>query len=230
MIAGIDVAYIATVLPKISAVVPFTILIVLISGTLGLALAICVAAVRVRKTPALYRACGVYLSFFRSTPGIIHLFLVYYGLPLALKLVGVDISDWNRAAFCVLALVLFNGAHMAEYLRPAYLALDPGEREAASSLGMTGFQTFRRVIVPQIVPVIVPGIGTTVIELIKDTSLLFVIGLADIMGKAKNLIATDYGVKKLEVYISVGLVYWALIAVTALAFRAIERKVRHVQA
>jgi L-cystine transport system permease protein len=228
MIAGIDFAYIATVLPRIGSVVPFTVFIVLVSGVLGLILAIAVAAIRIRKIPVLYPVSGVYLSFFRSTPGIIHLFLVYYGLPIILRLAGIEIGDWNRAVFCILALVLFNGAHMSEYLRPAYLSLDAGEREAAASVGMTGFQTFRRISIPQILPMILPGVGTTVIELIKDTSLLFVIGLADIMGRAKNLIATDYGVKKLEVYISVGLVYWALISVTALAFRTLEKKVNHV--
>lgn len=224
MLLGIDLVYILKILPKFIGVVPYTLLIITISGMLGLLLAIIITTIRIKKIKIVNELTGVYISFFRSTPGIIHLFLVYYGLPIFLKLFGIDINWWSRSAYSILALVLFNGAYLSEILRPAYLAVDKGQHEAAESIGLTGFKKLYRIIFPQALPIALPNLGNALIDLIKDTSVLFIIGLVDIMGKAKLLIANDYGVKKLEVYITVGIIYWVLISIADFGIKTIEKK------
>jgi len=222
MFLGIDFEYILNILPKFIKIFPFTVLIIAISGTLGLFLAIVITAARIKKIPVINEIIEVYISFFRSTPGIIHLFLVYYGLPIFLNQFVIDINWWSRAAYSILALVLFNGAYLSEILRPAYLSVDKGQHEAADSIGLSGFKKLYRIILPQAVPIALPNLGNALIDLIKDTSVLFIIGLVDIMGKAKLLIANDYGVKKLEVYIVVGLIYWVLTFTTDFVMKRIE--------
>jgi len=226
MSLGIDFTYIFEILPKFIRVVPYTILIIAISGTLGLFLAVIVTAIRIKKIKILNQITGIYISFFRSTPSIIHLFLVYYGLPILLGTFGININWWSRSAFSILALVLFNGAYVSEILRPAYLAVDKGQHEAAESIGLSGVKKFYRIICPQAIPIALPNLGNALIDLIKDTSVLFIIGLVDIMGKAKLLIANDYGVKKLEVYIAVGLIYWVITFVADVGIKALEKKCR----
>jgi L-cystine transport system permease protein len=102
------------------------------------------------------------------------------------------------------------------------LSVDKGQLDAADSIGMTGMMKFRRVILPQMLPIAWPNIENALIELVKDTSVLFVIGLFDIMGMAKMFIQNDYGVKKLEVYIAAGIVYWCIIFFVEHIFEFVE--------
>ena len=129
---------------------------------------------------------------------------------MLLRGLGLNIDDWSKTVYVLLALVLYNGAHMSEFLRPAYLAVDKGQHDAADSIGMNAWTKFTRIILPQMLPVAWPNIENAMIELVKDTSVLFVIGLTDIMGRAKMIIANDYGVKKLEVYLAAGIIYWCI--------------------
>lgn len=224
MFLGLDLTYIAKILPKFIKILPYTILIILLSATLGLFLTMVITAIRLKKIRIIHELIEVYLSFFRSTPGIIHLFLVYYGLPILFQQFGLNINGWSRSAYSILALVLFNGAYLSEILRPAYLSVGKGQQEAADSIGLSGFKKVWRIILPQAIPIALPNLGNALIDLIKDTSILFVIGLVDIMGKAKLLIANDYGVKKLEVYLVVGFIYWVLIFIADSIIKAVEHK------
>ncbi|GHU07734.1 amino acid ABC transporter permease [Spirochaetia bacterium] len=224
MFLGIDWSYVAGVLRRMVSTAPYTLFIVVMSGSLGLILAMGVAIVRIRKWRIICPLADVYVSFFRSTPSLIHLYLVYYCLPLVLRNFGIDANEWSRTVFATMALVLYSGAHMSEFLRPAYLSVGKGQLDAADSIGMTAMMKFRRVILPQMIPVAWPNISNAIIELVKDTSVLFVIGLFDIMGFAKTLINNDYGVKKLEVYIAAGIIYWCIIFVLSRLFDFIEHK------
>lgn len=207
---GIDFSYVLEIIQRISSAVPYTVMMILISGVLGIMLAAGIAAVRIKKWKVIYPLANIYVSFFRSTPCLIHIFLVYYGLPLILKEFGIVVDGSSKTLYAALALILFNGAYMSEYLRPAYLAVEQGQLDAADSIGMTGFTKFRRIILPQMLPVAWPNLENAFVELVKDTSVLFVIGLTDIMGRAKNIIANDFGVKKLEVYIAAAVIYWCI--------------------
>ncbi len=219
-----DFSYCLKIIGRVSSTIPYTIFIVVISGALGILLAMGVAAIRIRKWKVVYELTNLYMSFFRSTPGIIHIFLIYYGLPLLLKQFGVNADGWSKTFYALIALILFNGAYLSEFLRPAYLSVSSGQHDAADSVGMTGFMKFRRVILPQLLPVAWPNLENALVELVKDTSVLFVIGLVDIMGKAKIIISNDYGVKKLEVYVATAIIYWLITFLVSYGFRLAGRK------
>jgi L-cystine transport system permease protein len=228
-----DVAYVLTAVRKLIPALPFTLSVIAVSGLLGFALGVLVTALRVRKhslfhQKALYALVMLYVLLERSTPGLIQLFLIFYGLPVILTtLLGVDISHWSRTLFAVVAFVLHNGAYVSDVLRPAYLAVGKGQHDAADSVGMSSLQKIRRIIGPQMLPIALPGLGNLLIQLIKDTSLLFTIGVVDLMGKAKNINTNNFGVAQLEVYISVSLVYWALITLANAGIRKLEKRYRH---
>ncbi|MCZ0716996.1 amino acid ABC transporter permease [Aerococcus kribbianus] len=218
-----DISYMVNILPQLLRYLPITIYIFILASVLGIALASLVTWLRLKHLPILHWLLEIYVSFMRATPGIIHIFLVYYGLPVLLRLVGINIGHLSRMLYTVLALVLYNGAFISEILRPAYLAVEANQREAAMSIGMTKWQANKRIIIPQMLPIALPSINNAVVDLLKDTSLLFLIGLVDIMGQAEILIAQNYGVYQLEVYLVVGLIYWLLCLVIDGAFQGLSR-------
>lgn len=221
----IDFGYCLKIIARIGPTIPYTIFIIVVSGALGILLAMGVAAIRIKKWKVIYPLTNLYMSFFRSTPAIIHIFLIYYGLPMLLKQVGVDADGWSKTLYVLLALILFNGAYMSEFLRPAYLSVGRGQHDAADSIGMSGFAKFHRIILPQLLPVAWPNLENAVIELVKDTSVLFVIGLVDIMGRAKLIISNDYGMKKLEIYIATAVIYWLITFLVSKGFQFAGRKI-----
>jgi L-cystine transport system permease protein len=224
--SGTGFEYIAKILPKLMTVVPLTLLVVLVAGVLGFFLGIIVTAIRVKKVKVLFQIVSVYVSFMRSTPSLIQLFVVYYGMPILFKLAGIDIQQWSRTGFAILTLVLHNGAYLSEVMRPAYLAVDKGQHDAADSIGLTGTQKFLRIICPQVVPIALPSLGNLLIDLIKDTSILFTIGVVDLMGKAKLIITSDYGVAQLKVYIILAIIYWIISAAAEKGIHILEDKNR----
>ena len=129
----IQFAYIGKMLRIIGGAVPYTLFITAVSGILGLLLAVA----RGRGKGVLYHVLGVYVYLFRSTPCITHIFLAYYGVPLLMKLLIPGWEDTNgRTFYAILALSLFNGSHMSEFIRPAYLSVEKGQLDAADSIGM----------------------------------------------------------------------------------------------
>lgn len=218
-----DFSFIIEILPTLIKTLPLTLYIFFFSAIFGFLLAVVMAAIRIRRIPVLSQIFSIYSSFMRSTPGIIHIFIVYYGLPVLVANFGVNINSISRVTFSVVALVLYNGAFVAEILRPAYLAVSREQHEAAISVGMTSWQRHRRIIIPQVVPIALPSLGNALIDLLKDTSLLFLIGLIDIMGQANIIITNTYGVYQLEVYVAIALIYWALSSSLIFIMNQIEK-------
>lgn len=216
--------YVAKILPKLIKMLPLTLFVVMVAGVISFFLGVIVTAIRIKKVKVLFQIISVYVSFMRSTPSLIQLFVVYYGLPIIFKVAGVDIQEWSRTAFAILTLVLHNGAYLSEVMRPAYLAVDKGQHDAADSIGLTGTQKFFRIICPQVVPIALPSLGNLLIDLIKDTSILFTIGVVDLMGKAKLIITNDYGVGQLKVYITVAVIYWIISIIAEKGIQALENK------
>ncbi|PWC17214.1 amino acid ABC transporter permease [Brenneria corticis] len=219
----LDFSYMMDVFPRIARSVPLTLYILTISCFFSLLLGSLIAIVRIRRTPVLYELSSLCLSFFRSIPNILNILLIYYGLPVALESLGM-VVNWEKSTFCIVALVLIYGSFVAEYLRPAWLSVERKVHDAAESIGMTKWQKTRRIIIPLAFPVALPSLNNAVIDMLKDTSILFIIGLPDIMGRINSIVATDYGVKKLEVYIAGGLTYAGLILATTYLMHRIERR------
>lgn len=225
--APFDFSYVLSFLPKLFSTLGITLLIVAASLLTGIVVGFIVALPRLYQLPVLRTISRVYVSFFRGTPILIQLFLFYYGLPEILKLVSIDISRAPVLVFVILTYGLNTGAFMSETIRASVAAVDRGQVEAAYSIGMTGYQAFTRIILPQALAIAVPVFSNLVIALLKDTSLAFTLGVMELTGKAQTLGAlTQHFV---ESYISLALIYLAVsYALEKLLLIAEHRLNRHV--
>lgn len=216
--------YMFEITPSLLSVLYITVVIIVLSSSFGLLLSIVVTAIRIKKIIVIRHLLDMYISFTRSVPIVLQLFLIYYAFPFLLGLIGINISDMSAGVATVIALTLYNAGYLSEVLRPAYLSVDRGQHEAADGLGYTPFQKFIRIIAPQVMPVALPGWGNSLIYLIHDTSLIFTIGVMDMMGMARTMISSSYGAYQVEIYLTIGLIFWGLCIVTDLLVAFLEKK------
>lgn len=202
---------------------PVTLLMLILSLFFALLLSIVIAVIRIQKVPVLYQISTVYLSFTRATPLLVQLFLVYFGLPKFLLIFHIDINGFDRLFFAILAFTLHTAAYLSEVVRGAYLAVGKQQLEAAYSVGMTYFQALRRIILPQAFVIALPNMGNTTIELFKDTSLAFTIGIIDIMGQARIILGNNYGLGLFQIYLVISIVYWMVCLAIELVVDRLER-------
>jgi polar amino acid transport system permease protein len=201
-----------------------TIVAALASIVLATILALFGALGRLSKNPVAYGISGFYTSFFRGTPLIVQIYLIYLALPqigLNLQARGLIPSSTQRyfllsAIFAGIAALSLNyGAYMTEIFRAGILAVGPGQTEAADALGMSYRQRMRRVVLPQAFKVIIPPTGNEFIAMIKDTALLsFIAGVVfwyDIFKRAE--VAGSAGFRNLEAFIVAAAIYWLLTSV-----------------
>ncbi|MFJ7754402.1 amino acid ABC transporter permease [Peribacillus muralis] len=198
------------------------------SVLLGMILGIAAAILRVFRIPILNQFVILYISFIRGTPILIQLFLVFYGLPAILLFINIDISRMEALYFVIITYALSSGAHFAEIFRGAIKAVDHGQTEAAYSVGMNNSQSFFRIVLPQAIRIAFPNIANAIIGSLKDTSLAFTIGVMDMMGRGETLIAaTAHG---LEVYLSLSIIYYAVVLLFEKIFRLYENRINRHQA
>lgn len=184
---------------------------------LGLTISLFIAIVITAKVPILSGIFKVYISFFRGTPLMAQLFCFYFGiLPLLSKLV-LKVSSF-QAALVILSLA--SSAYMAESLRAAISSIHRGQMEAAQSIGMTYMQAMVRIILPQAIKVAIPTLFSSFINIVKDTSLVFAIGVKEMMATAQLEGASGY--RYLEAYVCVLFVYWGITSIMGLAQKRIE--------
>lgn len=212
-----------TVFPKVLSRFPETLLMVASALTIGIILGIVIAFIRVRKVPVLTPITTVYISFIRSTPEIIQLFLVYFGVPaITESLLHINLDNVDAINYAIIAFGINQSAFLAELFRGGLEAVPRGQYEAAFADGLTVWQTFRRVIIPQAVRIILPGFGIEVIALFQGTSIASTIGVTDMMGKAAALGIATY--HSLEAYTSATLVFVVMSIVLELLFRHLSKK------
>lgn len=182
---------------------------------LGIAL-LSLSPSRLLKFPA-----RVYVSFFRGTPLLVQLFVIYYGLPQF----GLRLDPITSA---LIGFSLNLGAYTGEILRAAIASIDHGQWEAASSIGMSQAQTMRRIILPQSFRVALPPLGNSFISLVKDTSLAATIQVPELFRQAQLITARTYDV--FTMYLSAALVYWILSSLLSAVQHRLElRASRHVR-
>lgn len=189
---------------KIPLIIPFslvTLKIAVVSMAIGLILGLFTALVRLYKLPLLDKLSELYVFIIRGTPLLVQIYIVYYGLPK----IGLTFDSHSSA---YLALGLNVGAYLSEVFRGAIKSIDKGQLEASLSVGMTYWQAMRRIILPQAALVALPATGNTFINLIKNTSLVFVISLEEIMAKTKKLAALHGNY--LEMYLTAAIIYLLL--------------------
>jgi polar amino acid transport system permease protein len=173
----------------------------------------------IRLSPARWAAALVdgYVQLFRNTPVLLPIYLIYFGLPL----LGLP---WPAVVCGGLALVLQNGAYVSEILRGGVKAIDRVQFDAARSIGLTPWATFRKVVLPQVLVYSIPSLGNQVVLLLKDTSLLSAITVTELTMQAKLL--TEQTGAAYEAFMVVALLYLALVSGTEVLFRSAHRAVR----
>lgn len=204
-------------LPILIVKLPITFEIVAVAFTLGFLLALLIATARIKKIPVLNQILTVFISFERGTPLLVQMLVVYYALPIVLKtFFGIDSRRWEKIIFVDLALILNQGVFLGEIFRGAILSIPKGQREAAIACGFSEFNAFVRIVLPQAVRVALPSTGLTLIGLFQETSLVFMIGVIDIIGRASALGATTG--HSLESYVIIAVIFvlinFALTAIT----------------
>lgn len=192
--------------PILIVKLPITFEIVAVAFTLGFLLALLIATARIKKIPVLNQILTVFISFERGTPLLVQMLVVYYALPIVLKsFFGIDSRRWEKIIFVDLALILNQGVFLGEIFRGAILSIPKGQREAAIACGFSEFNAFVRIVLPQAVRVALPSTGLTLIGLFQETSLVFMIGVIDIIGRASALGATTG--HSLESYVIIAVIF-----------------------
>ena len=162
-----------------------------------------------------YAVCSAYVSVIRGTPLLVQLFIWFFGLPHF----GINLP----AFFCgVVGMGIYSGAYVSEIVRGAIQSVDRGQMEAARSLGMPYRMAMWQIIVPQAAIRMIPPLGNEFIALIKNSSLVSLLTIADLMHEGQKIISVSY--RSLEVYLAVALVYFVLTNLTGFALRVIERR------
>ena len=164
--------------------------------------------------------CQTYVYFFRGTPMLVQLFMIYFGIPALFQDLGWTLN-LDRFLAAVLALSLNVAAYLSETLRAGIESIDRGQWEAGESLAMNPLETLRFVILPQALRRILPPLANEFITLIKDTSLAAVIGFDELFRQGQLAVATTY--RAFEIYIAVAIVYLVITSLAALLFRRLEK-------
>ncbi len=214
-------------IPKILPYLPVTFEIVIVATLFGIILGFFVALVRIKKTPVLYQLCTIYISFMRGTPMLVQLFLILYGLPALLNpILGINLGrKLDTIYFAYLTFILNQGAFLSSIFYTAILSVPQGQAEAGYSVGLTEFQSYFRIVIPQAIRTAIPPFGSDFVGLIQNVSLVFTVGIIDIMGRAKS-IGTVTG-HTLEVYLIVAIIYVILSLLVRIIFVQIDKKISY---
>ena len=168
----------------------------------------------------------IYVDFFRGTPLLVQIFMIYFGLPSLLQGIGIDFT-FDRLPAAVTALSLNSAAYLAEIIRGGIQSIDNGQWEASQSMGMSWLQTMRYVIFPQAFRRMLPPLGNEFITMIKDTSLVAIIGFEELFRQGQLMVATTY--RAFEIYAAVALIYLLLTFVASRVFSWLEKRLNPVQ-
>lgn len=186
---------------------------VLFGSLLGLVVAVCR---RTRLLPLRW-LMNAYVAFIRGTPLLVQMLLVVYGLPQ----LGIR---FPRMTLCIIALVINSGAYMAELIRAGLQSVEKGQVEAAESLGMSSGQTMLYIILPQAVKVTLPAMGNEFVAIIKESSILYAVGVYELTYQAYKLASVNY--YYIETMIVAALIYFVLTYVATKLLGLLERRMR----
>ena len=181
-------------IPGLTVTIPLTV----ISFALAMVIAIVVALIQFAKVRVLKDIARFYVWVIRGTPLLVQLFVVFYGLPN----IGILINPFPAA---IIVFAINEGAYCAETIRAGLEAVPYGQMEAGRSLGLNWSQTMRFIIIPQAFKRIIPPLGNEFIAMLKDSSLVSVIGFEELTRQGQLVIASTYGA--MEIWTAVALIY-----------------------
>lgn len=164
-----------------------------------------------------YSLCTAYVAVIRGTPLLVQLFILFFGLP--------QFGILLPAFLCgVIGLGIYSGAYVSEIVRGAIQSIDRGQMEAARSIGMSSGVAMRWVVLPQAVVRMIPPLGNEFIALIKNSALVSLLTIHDLMHEGQKIISVSY--RSLEVYLAIAVVYFLLTGITTLVLRHISTPAR----
>ncbi|WP_339259432.1 amino acid ABC transporter permease [Lysinibacillus sp. FSL K6-3209] len=225
----IDIAFIWHALQEIFKVLPLTLFMTCTPVCLGILIGIIVAFVRIKQLKILAPLLNFYVSFFRGTPIIMHIMLIYFGIPIVVDAIAQALKlDFQSNTipvlfFVLLALTLSAGAYASEIIRSGILGVPQGQLEAAYAVGLTFSQAMRRLILPQAFSQSIPNFTNVFIGFLHATSLAFFVSIKELTGAA-NIVAS-VNLKFLEAFIAVGLIYWGVSIIVEWFAHQIEHRV-----
>jgi polar amino acid transport system permease protein len=181
----------------------------------GFACGLLIALLRSAPNPVVQRLARGYIWFFRGTPLLIQMVMIYSGLPQ----VGIRFGVLTSV---IVALVLNEAAYMAEIIRGGFLAIPPGQRDAAKALGLSRMQVVSKVVLPQAIRIILPALGNSVNGLLKATSIASVISMEELMRRSEMVMQVKFDV--LEVFAAAAVLYLVLTTLWDQVQRRLERR------
>lgn len=205
-------------LESILRALPITLELTVVSFALALILAVIVALIDNFKIPVLWQIASVYVSFFRGTPLIPQLFLLYFGIPTFVP----ALRNISAVTVCIVGLTLNSAAYMKEVVRGSLLSVPAGQREAALAHGMTPMQAMLTIILPQATRIAIPALFNNLVDVVKGTSMAFTIGVVEITAAASLRAAVSFNY--FEAYMVLMLVYWAIVLVLERIEAIIEKR------
>lgn len=214
----IDLYFIQDVLlPPLIEGVLVTIKLIILSIPSGLILGILIAVGRVYGNKFISSLCAIYTIFFRGTPLLVQLFIIYYALPS----IGIFFSPFMAA---VTGFILCSGAYHSEYIRGAIQSIKTGQMMAAEALGMSRIKAVLYIILPQALRRAIPGCSNEIIYLIKYSSLAFMVTCVELTGAGK-IIATRH-FRYTEVFLVVGIIYLLVVSIVTKFLSVVEKKLK----
>lgn len=212
-----------SMIPELLSALPLTLGIMFVAMIVGFFLALIATVFRVRRIPVISQLVDLYVSYARSVPVVLQLFVAFYGLPLVTDHLGFsDFFTANVAA--MIGLSLYHGGYLSEVMRPAFLAVERGQHDAADSMGYSFWQKMRRIVGPQAVHFALPGYGNAIIYLIHNVALVMYIGAADVMATAHLIMERDYNQYQFGTYLVLAVLYSLLCGVAWLIIRFFEQR------
>ncbi|WP_252229950.1 amino acid ABC transporter permease [Clostridium sp. ZBS15] len=206
--------YILSLMPQILEGLKVTLEVFVLTSILSIPLGVVVALARTSKFLILRKLTGIYVLIMRGTPLLLQIVIIFFGLPT------VDIT-FDRFTAAILAFVLNYAAYFGEIFRAGMISIDRGQYEAAEMLGLTPKDTFFRIILPQAIKRVIPPVANEITTLIKDTSLVYIIGLDELLKIAK--IASNRDVTLIPLILA-GVVYLIVIGILSKLLEKVEKK------
>ncbi|MBP5151924.1 MAG: amino acid ABC transporter permease [Lachnospiraceae bacterium] len=215
--------------PELIKKIPITLELAGLAFLVSIIVGLLLAVARYKKVRVLSKIATGFLSIVRGTPMLIQLYVAYYGIPAILKIFNswgadIDINIIPKIVYAFIALGLYQAAFTSETFRAALESVDNGEIEAATAMGMTYGQILRRIIIPEASENALPGVGNSLIGLIKGTSLASTCGIIEITYQNQILAGRDY--RYLEGYVALAIIYWIITVVFERIFKFVEKKIK----
>ncbi|CUU46318.1 MULTISPECIES: amino acid ABC transporter permease [Clostridium] len=207
-------SYILEIMPQVLEGLQVTLEIFVLTLVLSIPLGVIIAVMRTSKSLILKQISGIYILIMRGTPLLLQIIVIFFGLPL----VGIS---FDRFPAAILAFTLNYGAYFGEIFRAGIESIDNGQVEGAKVLGLSSKQTFFRIILPQAFKTVIPPVANEITTLVKDTSLVYVVGMDELLKIGKTAANRDVSLVPLLI---VGVVYLIVIAIFSQVLKKIEEK------